>query len=99
MGHAAPFAFEAHYRPAPGIKRAISGTPSVLAMTALDAALDLLLEAGMERIRDQGAGADGSLRRPGRGALPGGRAGASDATRARVCAAAISLTAMPKAMP
>ncbi len=51
MGHAAPFAFESHYRPAPGIKRALSGTPSVLAMTALDAALDLLLEAGMERIR------------------------------------------------
>jgi len=51
MGHAAPFEFEAHYRPAPGIKRALSGTPSVLAMTALDAALDLLLEAGMTRIR------------------------------------------------
>jgi len=51
MGHAAPFAFEAHYRPSPGIKRALSGTPSVLAMTALDAALDLLIEADMNRIR------------------------------------------------
>jgi kynureninase len=51
LGHAAPFAFEPHYRPAAGIKRAICGTPSVIAMSILDASLDLLLEAGMERIR------------------------------------------------
>ncbi|UVO54668.1 kynureninase [Sphingomonas sp. SUN039] len=40
MGHAAPFAFEDGYRPAPGIDRFLSGTPSVLAMAALDAGLD-----------------------------------------------------------
>ncbi len=51
LGHAAPFAFEPHYRPAPGIKRAICGTPSVIAMSILDTSLDLLLEAGIERIR------------------------------------------------
>jgi kynureninase len=51
MGHASPFAFDAHYRPAAGIKRALSGTPSVIAMSALDSALDLLIEAGMGRIR------------------------------------------------
>ena len=50
-GHAAPFEFEPHFRPAHGIKRTLSGTPPVLAMTALDAALDLLLEAGMDAIR------------------------------------------------
>ena len=53
LGHAAPFAFEPHYRPAAGIKRAISGTPSVIAMSLLDASLDLLIEAGMHRIRDK----------------------------------------------
>jgi kynureninase len=53
LGHAAPFAFEPHYRPAAGIKRAISGTPSVVALSLLDASLDLLLEAGMERIREK----------------------------------------------
>ena len=53
LGHAAPFAFELHYRPAAGIKRAISGTPSVIAMSLLDASLDLLIEAGMHRIRDK----------------------------------------------
>jgi kynureninase len=51
LGHAAPFAFEPHYRPAPGIKRAICGTPSVIAMSILDSSLDLLLEAGIESIR------------------------------------------------
>jgi kynureninase len=51
LGHAAPFAFEPHYRPAAGIKRAICGTPSVIAMSLLDASLDLLIEADMQRIR------------------------------------------------
>jgi kynureninase len=53
LGHASPFAFEPHYRPAAGIKRAICGTPSVIAMSLLDASLDLLLEADIGRIRDK----------------------------------------------
>jgi kynureninase len=40
MGHAAPFAFELGYRPAPGIDRARAGTPPVLSLAALDSALD-----------------------------------------------------------
>ena len=36
MGHAAPFAFVDDYQPAEGIGRVLCGTPSVLAMTALD---------------------------------------------------------------
>jgi kynureninase len=40
MGHAAPFAFENDYRPALGIDRFLCGTPSVLAMAALEAGLD-----------------------------------------------------------
>ena len=36
MGHAAPFAFVDDYQPAEGIARMLCGTPSVLAMTALD---------------------------------------------------------------
>ena len=51
MGHADPFAFAERYQPAPGIARFLCGTPSVIAMSALDAALDLLLEASMEAIR------------------------------------------------
>lgn len=41
LGHAAPFAFDAHYRPARGMERLRVGTPPVLQMAALDAALDL----------------------------------------------------------
>ncbi len=39
MGHEAPFAFDLDYRPAPGVQRMLVGTPPVLAMAALDAAL------------------------------------------------------------
>jgi kynureninase len=41
MGHAEPFAFEPDYRPAHGIDRFLCGTPSVLAMTALDRGIAL----------------------------------------------------------
>ena len=51
LGHADPFAFEPGYRPAPGISRFLCGTPPILSMTALDASLDLLLEADLELVR------------------------------------------------
>ena len=41
LGHAAPFAFDTDYRPAPGIQQYQCGTPQVLSMTALDSALDV----------------------------------------------------------
>jgi kynureninase len=40
-GHQAPFAFEPQYAPAPGIARQQCGTQSILAMRALEAALDI----------------------------------------------------------
>jgi kynureninase len=39
-GHARPFSFEMRYEPAPGIIRQQCGTQSILAMAALDTALD-----------------------------------------------------------
>jgi len=39
MGHAEPFAFVDDYRPSGGILRFLTGTPSILAMAALDAGL------------------------------------------------------------
>jgi kynureninase len=39
MGHAEPFAFVDDYRPARGILKFLTGTPSVLALAALDAGL------------------------------------------------------------
>ena len=39
MGHADPFAFADDYRPAAGILKFLTGTPSILALAALDAGL------------------------------------------------------------
>ena len=55
MGHAAPFAFDPGYQPAPGMARYLCGTPPVLAMAALDCGVDTLLAArplgGMAALR------------------------------------------------
>jgi kynureninase len=41
LGHAAPFAFELGYRPGAGVERMRVGTPPVLALAALETALDV----------------------------------------------------------
>ncbi len=51
LGHAAPFAFETSYRPAPGIHRAIVGTPPVISLAALEVGVDIALQAPMEAVR------------------------------------------------
>ena len=55
MGHAAPFEFDPAYRPAPGIRRYLCGTPPVLSLAALECGVDTLLAAeahgGMEALR------------------------------------------------
>ena len=51
LGHAAPFAFAPEYRPAAGIARLRIGTPPVLQMAALDAALDIWEEVDMTAVR------------------------------------------------
>lgn len=55
MGHAAPFAFVPGYLPAPGVARALCGTPPVLPMTALECGVDTVLAAeplgGMAALR------------------------------------------------
>jgi kynureninase len=50
-GQKSPFAFELDYTPAPGIHRFLAGTQPILSLLALEAALDPLLEAGIERLR------------------------------------------------
>ena len=45
FGHAAPFEFAPHYRPAPGIARYLCGTQSVIALSALECGIDTVLAA------------------------------------------------------
>ena len=51
MGHAAPFAFDLDYRPGAGIERMRVGTPPVIALTALDVALDAWDGVSMADVR------------------------------------------------
>ena len=51
MGHEAPFAFDLDYRPGTGIERMRVGTPPILALAALDAALDAFDGVSMAEIR------------------------------------------------
>jgi kynureninase len=53
MGHADPFTFDPHYAPDVGIKKFLSGTPSVIAMAVLSAALDLFEQVTMSQIREK----------------------------------------------
>lgn len=51
MGHEAPFAFNLHYQPAAGSRRMRVGTPPILSLAALDAALDVWDEVDIEAVR------------------------------------------------
>jgi kynureninase len=51
MGHAQPFDFSTHYEPAPGMARWLAGTPPILSLAALDAALDCFAGLDMRLLR------------------------------------------------
>jgi kynureninase len=51
MGQKDMFDFALNYEPATGIRQFITGTYPMLSLTAVEPGVDLLLEAGMERLR------------------------------------------------
>jgi kynureninase len=53
MGHEAPFAFDTDYRPARGIERHLCGTPSILAMAALEVGVEIFSRADMALLREK----------------------------------------------
>lgn len=55
LGHADPFAFAPDYRPAPGIEGFRIGTPPVLAMRALDTALDIFDTVALLELAERSA--------------------------------------------
>jgi kynureninase len=54
MGHAAPFAFEERYRGPGDIRAMLCGTPPILGIAALEAGLDLQLEADPRAVEAKG---------------------------------------------
>ena len=51
LGHAAPFAFDDAYAPAPGVGRFRAGTPAILSMAALEGALDVFTGVDLQQVR------------------------------------------------
>ena len=53
IGQHDPFDFALDYAPAAGIRRFLTGTPPLLSLAAVEPGVDLLLEAGMDRLRER----------------------------------------------
>ncbi len=53
MGHEAPFAMSREFHPAPGIRGMVVGTPEVIALSAAECSVDLMLRADMGAIREK----------------------------------------------
>jgi len=51
FGQKDQFDFKLDYQPGPGLQRFLSGTPPMLSLAAVEPGLDLLLEAGLDRLR------------------------------------------------
>jgi kynureninase len=51
MGQKGLFEFGLAYEPAEGLRRFLTGTPAVLSLAGLEPAVELVLEAGIERVR------------------------------------------------
>ena len=51
MGQTGMFDFGLDYQPAPGLQRFLTGTAPMMSVSAIEPGVDLLLEAGMERLR------------------------------------------------
>jgi kynureninase len=50
MGDQSPFDFNSQYKAAPGINKFLSGTPNIISMAALDAALDVFCDVDLEQL-------------------------------------------------
>jgi kynureninase len=53
FGQHKPFDFNLNYKPAEGIARFLAGTPPLLSLSSIDPSMDIILEAGMDRIREK----------------------------------------------
>lgn len=51
FSHRAPFQFEPNFTAADGMERFLTGTPPVISLAAVEAGVDLVIEAGIENLR------------------------------------------------
>ena len=51
FGQKGQFDMKADYEPGPGLRRFLAGTPTLLSLAAVEPGVELLLEAGMDRLR------------------------------------------------
>jgi kynureninase len=51
LGHEAPFDFAGAYRPAPGIRRFLAGTPPILSLVALETGVEMFLAVDQAALR------------------------------------------------
>lgn len=56
MGHESPFSFSGDYKPAPGVQRFLCGTPPILSMSVLDAALSVFDGVDLQDLRAKSIG-------------------------------------------
>jgi kynureninase len=56
FGQHDPFRFDLQYQPIKGIKRFLAGSPSILSILGLEPALDIICEAGIDRIHEKSKG-------------------------------------------
>jgi kynureninase len=61
FGEKNPFEFKLKYRPADGIRKYLTGTPPVLSVSGLEPALDMVLDAGINAIREKSMAQSGYL--------------------------------------
>lgn len=53
FGAEKPFDFSLNYQPEKGLKRFLSGTPPILSLSGIDPGVDMIIEAGMQKIREK----------------------------------------------
>ncbi len=53
FGQKNQFDMDVNYQPAPGLTRFLAGTPAMLSLAAVEPSVDLILEAGIDRLREK----------------------------------------------
>lgn len=61
FGRHDPFSFALEYEPEAGMRQFLTGTPPVLSLALIEPGVDLLLEAGLERLREKSVRQTGYL--------------------------------------